>query len=166
MKRNAGLVMAMLIATSLMMLPQTADASITKENTRQSKGGKAWLSISHTFGASLDTVYSGNFTWASGSRETMGNYIVESSTLNGDSLSFNVRLQVSTDGTNWETFTIGTDSTSWYTALSGSNYKPTSGVVTQATQHGWFPYNRWQVFGKSTYNIIGGKFRLKWIDNN
>jgi hypothetical protein len=71
-------------------------------------------------------------------------------TASGDSVYVNVRLEVSSDGSTWKSYTIGTDSTSWLTTVGASSFTYCPVIVTRANLSGYHPYGRIRVIGRST----------------
>jgi hypothetical protein len=125
---------------------------------------------SFTWSNPLDTAtfvssYGTGFKWERTSQtDVVGTIVIESSSVNGDSISICGRYEVSRDGVNWLSYTIGTDSTTFATALYGTSYKLTVYPVLKTTLAGYMPYSRLRLYGKSTYNLAGTKVRVGFIN--
>lgn len=75
---------------------------------------------------------------------------------NGDSVDISVRYEVSTDNSNWYSYTLGTDSTSWVSTTTGTTYKMAAPILIGAPAYGgYYPYVRIRTFG-NTGNQTGG----------
>jgi hypothetical protein len=148
-----------LTLTLLMFTPPVVATEYTLTGDRQSITGYAWMRWSHTFAAVDDTVYC-NIEW---SKDIPGHAIVGAlaigrRSLNGDSVDLSVRYQVSDDGTNWETFTLGTDSTTWVTSVT-SGFEVKNVNIDHATHFGFHPYQRLMIWGNAG-NLAGTVIRV------
>jgi hypothetical protein len=170
---------AVALVALTMILAGVAEATITAKTAWQQQGTSSYgtfMRFTHTFAATADT-QSMSFT-VDRKRATAG--VTSPVTLSiqtagadgdGDSMSICVRLLESTDGVNWQVFTIGTDSTTWVTTLTGATTDATSGgyktqvfPLAVATYGGWMPYYKVWVFRKTPYNKAGVKIRVDVLE--
>lgn len=144
-------------------IAQNLSATIsTRPTLNYSANSVKGLQWNYTWAASADTMRTGVFKWEESAKgkNTVGQLWIETSTLNGDSISLAVRYEISLDGSNWQVFTLGTDSTTWTTTLSGTNYKVNVIDIEQATHGGYVPYARIEVWGHTTSNLAGTKVKV------
>jgi len=127
--------------------------------------------FTHTFVAATDTInfvlptlQPGSFIGA----DTCLYYVnVYTQSVNGDSTAIDVRYLVSSDGSNWKSYTILTDSTSWASAATASTtgtgtYGLNTFVVSSSSHGGIQPYNRIRICGEAS-NLIGTKIKVDVI---
>ena len=160
-RRALVLALILVVASVAVYATITTVTSYTRQSTT-SFGG--WLRYTGTFAASKDTFY---IPFTLSKKNAATNLAVLNfygQTVNGDSFSVCVRWQASSDNTTWASYTIGTDSTTWHTTATSPSWGLSPSVVTVASNGGFQPYNRLMIFGKTGYNLAGGKFRIDLLE--
>ena len=164
----AVMMLAFLVSTPAEATNSTKTGSWTVLGASTPGQVSAYTWTTATWAASADTFYftmpvlthpaiAANFV-------SLGVLSIETQSANGDSFGVAVRYQISTDGTSWKSITVGTDSTSYPTTSKAADAQPWTLYpidLLRTTYWGIYPYMRVMIFGYSTWNVAGGKVRLR-----
>ena len=165
---SAIVVIALLLVAGYMVAEAT---SYTKTTSSVTVNGISFQRFTHTMISRTDTAYC---NLVIGKRVTNPQFplMVYVYTQNkvDSTLSIGIRYQVSSDGSNWSTTTIGTDSTTWAPAAGdtiGKTFKLSLVKVTEiyaadGLVHviGNHPYQRIMVVGITARTNIGSKWKI------
>ena len=165
---SAIVVIALLLVAGYMVAEAT---SYTKTTSSVTVNGIAFQRFTHTMLTRTDTAYCNLII---GKRVTnpafpLMLYVYTQNKVDS-ALSIGIRYQVSSDGSNWSTTTIGTDSTTWAPAAGdtiGKTFKlslvkvqevyAADGLVHVQGNH---PYQRIMVVGITAKTNIGCKWKI------
>jgi hypothetical protein len=154
----ASTMVVVLVTLALVILPTqvfgTEYSAGYVRNTSVS-GYPPFLQFSHTFIAATDTVYMAFSGYNVTSHTDTITYELDFETggYNGDSVDLSVRWEVSNDGTNWKSYTLGTDSTTWVSTTTAPLTTVTPKFITIPTHGIPHPYQRVKIIGNAGNNI-------------
>ena len=148
---RAGVLIALVAVVALFGLTDVFSTNTTKQAVVASHSPfGSWLQYQYTWVLSEDTVVF-NLDQTAASRGA-GNVTAARTLLvrtqsaqvgtTSDSVSICIRYQISPNGTDWQSITVGTDSTTWATRTKSPNYQVVAVSLPIATFFGHVPYAR------------------------